>query len=329
MISKFMKHPVVSFLTRFGLSGLLLWYLSGKIDFQKTAEVMQSARIELILLGGFIFVFLNFVILYRWFIFIRALGLKSPVRDIMRFYFIGLAGNLFMPSAIGGDIIKIVGLCHGSDQKPKVVASVLLDRLSGFAGIVIVAIISFTFGYRLIEEPSVLVLIAMMGGASLAIALILFNETVYSFCCSVFNIFPKVKQALMNLHYDVMLLRDKKAEGFKAIGLSAMTHVITAFMWYLIAIGLKQDISFVYFLIFVPLVSVAASFPSIGGLGVREAGAAFLFSKVGMASGVAVSISLINFLYMVLIGVAGGVVYVFTVSSGRIQHNEPIKPAGV
>jgi len=42
MIKKTLKN-ILSFLLRFGISGLLLWYLSTKIDFDKTYEVLKSA----------------------------------------------------------------------------------------------------------------------------------------------------------------------------------------------------------------------------------------------------------------------------------------------
>jgi uncharacterized membrane protein YbhN (UPF0104 family) len=77
----------------------------------------------------------------------------------------------------------------------------------------------------------------------------------------------------------------------------------------------------IYFLIFIPMVCVASTFPSIGGLGVREAGAVYLFARIGIDSGIAASLSLINFLFMVVIGLIGGVFYVTTVSSRRLQHN--------
>ena len=49
-------------------------------------------------------------------------------------------------------------------------------------------------------------------------------------------------------------------------------------------------------------------------------GAAYLFAKIGMESGIAVSMSLINFLFMVMVGLVGGFIYVYTLSVGRIQY---------
>jgi len=95
-------------------------------------------------------------------------------------------------------------------------------------------------------------------------------------------------------------------------GRTCLPQITMAFTFFLVAKALHQDVALLYFLIFVPLICVASAMPSIGGLGVREAGAAFLLAKVGVESGVAVSISLINFIYMVLVGLLGGVIFMVT-----------------
>jgi len=202
-----------------------------------------------------------------------------------------------------------------------VVASVLLDRLSGFAGIVIVALVAYGFGFGLIDDKSIAIPIVIMAAASFLVIVVLFNQKVYHFCCQIFDKLPKIKSGLINMHNDILLLNHKKIEGFKAIGLSCLCQIFLAWGYYLVAKALHQDIAMVYFLIFVPIICVAAAFPSIGGLGVREAGAVYLFTKIGVDSGIAVSISLINFFFMVLFGLLGGVIYVTTLSSRRVQHN--------
>lgn len=311
----------VSFLARVVFSGALLWYLFSKIDVARIWEVLRGARPEFLVYAFIIFFVVNLVLLARWFIFIKALGVTSPARDIARYYFIGLFGNLFLPSTIGGDILKIYGLCRNSSQKTKVVASVLLDRLSGFAAIVVVSVMAFILGYRFLQEGVIVVPIIGMAVLAGGFACVLFNEKLYSFCCGIFAKLPKVQKALMGLHYDIALMKGKRREGFGAIAVSCLSQVIYAVCWYLIARSLSQDVDLIYFLIFVPLTCVAASFPSIGGLGVREIGTVYLFGKIGMGSEIAAGISLVNFIFMVLIGLLGGLIYVLTLSPGRIQHH--------
>jgi len=313
---------VLSFVLRIGLSLGLLYYVFSKIDLQKTAEVLKSADLNYIVLAFGAFLICNVILLYRWRIFIKALDLTAGFINIVKHFFYGLFGNLFLPTAIGGDLLKAVGLCKNSSQKPRVVASILLDRLSGFASIAIVAITAFIFGHQLIDDQSLIFPIVLMGACSVTIVAILLNEHFYSFFCKVFNWLPRFKESLMTMHYDIALLKEgnKYIEGVKAILLSCTGQFIFAVSYYLTAKALHQDIGLIYFLIFVPIICVVSSFPSIGGLGVREVGAVYLFSKIGIGSGIAVSLTLINFLFMVLIGIVGGFIYVYSISIGRVQH---------
>lgn len=311
---------ILSFFFRFALSGALLWWLFSKIDINKTTDVLKTADRNFIAAALAVYFLIYYILLVRWFVYVKALNLRISFRTVFRYFSIGVFGNLFLPSAIGGDLIKIYGLCKDSSEKPKVVASVLLDRLSGYAGLVVVASIAFVFGYRWLNDVSVFILIlGLAGGWSLVMAVLL-NEKLYAGCCRIFAFWPKVKKSIMKMHYDIAMLNNKARALGQTIALSCLAQITYAAVFYLVAKALHQDIGMIYFLIFVPLISVAAAFPSIGGLGVREAGAAYLFAKVGVEPGIAVSISLINFLYMILAGLIGGVIYVVTLSSRRIQY---------
>jgi uncharacterized protein (TIRG00374 family) len=297
------------------LSGVLLGCLFRMIDVEKTMALVKSADLMYVFYSFAFFVLIHFFLLIRWGVFIRALGLKAAVVNVVRFFFIGLFGNLFLPSSIGGDVIKTIGLCKNSQQKPKVVASVLLDRLSGFAGMVVVAIFTFVIGYRYINDITLLVSIGVMALVSTTLVLVLFNERLYAFCCRIFDPFPQIKKGLMHVHYDIVLLKGHYQALFQSVGLSCLGQIVLAVIWYLLAKALHQDISFIYFLIFVPLICVVSALPSIGGLGVREAGATLLLARVGVDSGVSLSISLFNFVFMVLMGVIGGIVFIATKTS--------------
>ncbi|MCR4338243.1 MAG: flippase-like domain-containing protein [Candidatus Omnitrophica bacterium] len=310
---------IFSFFLRLGLSVLLLAYLFRKVDFEKTAVTLQGADFSFVGYAFGVFVILNFLLLARWTILIRALQLRIPGRVITRYFFVGLFGNLFLPSAIGGDLIKIIGLCRYNSERPKIVATVLLDRLSGFVGIVLTAIIAFLFGWKLVNHPTIITAIIAMAVGSCLVGIVLFNQKVYSACCWIFSAFPRLKKALMQMHYDIMMLKDNPLALVQVVGISMICQVGLAISFYCVARALHQEIALGHLLIFVPMICVASSLPSIGGLGVREAGAAYLFAKVGVETGVSVSISLVNFLFMVLVGLAGGVIYFVTKNSYHDQ----------
>lgn len=309
-----------SFFIRFGLSFALLAWLFSKIDRQKTLEVFQSADAGLLLLALAVFLFNNVILLARWMVVMRGLKLKVSFFESARSYFIGLFGNLFLPSSIGGDILKAYTLCKHSKDHTKVVASVLLDRLSGFAGIVIMALASFAIGYKMINKPALILPVVILGCVSVAAALVLFNRSAYGWMCGVVNAFPKFKEKLMAMHDDIALLKASPRHGLGAIAISIAGQMSFILVFFLIAKSLGQNVSIGYFCVFVPLICVISMIPSIGGLGVREMGSVQLFASAGVASEAAVSMSLMVFVFMVIVGLIGGLVYVITLYPRRIQH---------
>jgi uncharacterized protein (TIRG00374 family) len=314
------KKSILSLLIRLALSfGLLAWIFS-RIDVAHTYEVIRGANLGYLSWAFCVFFLINIVVLFRWYIFVKALDLDAPFRAVVKWFFIGLFCNLFLPSSVGGDVVKTIGLAKIVKHKPKVFASVVLDRLSGFAGIVVIAAIMFFLGYEHIPDRSVGGSIVVMTLVSLTITVVLFSNRIYSFCCASFNRWPAIKQNLMSVHYDIALMKGKVGEGVLSILFSCFSQVALAY--FLVSKALNQDVGFFYFLIFSPLICVVTALPSIGGLGVREMGWAYFLAKVGVVQGVAVSISLISFLFMVIVGLIGGVIYVVTLLDRRVQPHQ-------
>jgi len=192
---------ILSFLLRFGLSALLLVYLFHKIDFNKIVLTIKDADSSWLIPAGIIFFALNFILLFRWRIIIQALELKVPFISVLNSFFIGLFFNLFLPSSTGGDIVKVLGLFRDTQEKAKVVASVVFDRLSGFIYIATISFFIYLFAGKMINDRSVFVSIMILTTLSILLLLVLFNEKIFSFIFSVFNRYPKVKDSLMRLHW--------------------------------------------------------------------------------------------------------------------------------
>lgn len=318
-----------SFFLRFGLSFILLGWLFTKIDFKHMWEAVKDADLNYIILGFGVFVLTNFIIFWRWVIIIKALDLPAHPFNAMRWFFVALFFNLFLPTSVGGDVVRGIGLGKEVNSKGKVFASIVLDRLAGFTGIVFIASAAFWGGRNIVQDSSIMSSIFIMAGVSITIFIVLFSRRVFKWATHVFSGWPPVKNALVNVHHDLLLMKGKQKEAFYSILLSALAQFVLAFEFYLVAKAMHQDIHLIYFVIFSPLVCVATSLPSIGGLGVREVGWVYLLSKVGVPEGVALGLSLLNFGFMVLVGLMGGLFYVLTLSSRRVQHHKksaPLRP---
>ena len=302
------------------LSCALLVWLFMTIDYKHIWAAVKDSDMRYMSAAGIIFFTINFLIIWRWRILMKAVGLKANSLSSMRWYFIGLFSNLAPISTVGSDLIKGLGLANETGHKPKVFASIVLDRLSGFAGIVILAAIAFLCGHGIIENKLVILAIAAMSIVSAIIAVMLFSHRIFSFACKAFAVWPKVKDSLMRLHYDIVLLKGKQQKGWESIAISIGAQIVLAIEFYLSAKGLHQNIPLVYFIIFSPIVCVVTSLPSIGGLGFREISWVYLLPLVGVSKEMAGGLSLINSAFTIISGLLGGLFYVSTLPSGRLQY---------
>ncbi len=312
----------LSFAGRLALSIGLLGWLFTKIDWKEIIAAVRGADAALLWWSFGIYCLINIILFVRWYILMLAMGLKASVGWVFRYFFIGLFCNLFLPTSIGGDVIKAIGLSGRVGQKPKVFASIVLDRLSGFAGLVLVALLAYSISTRIVDAPSVVVPIAILAVGSLVIGGMLFHVPTYTFFCSVFKPFPRLHKALMDMHADVMLMKGKKRTAWGCVAISGVIQVMGAYMYYLIALALHLKIRQLYFIIFAPIVGTVTMLPSLGGLGVREVGWVYFLGKVGVGRELAVGISLISFFFIIIIGLVGGIVYVSTAPARRVQCSE-------
>ncbi len=314
MNDKKSRNRFLSTILAFAVSGISLVYLYRSIDIEKAIEIFRAAHLQFIFYAFFISCLTMLFLLFRWLLFLWALGIKIPTLSVVRYFCIGLFGNPILPSSIGGDVIKVLGLCRFTDEKAKVVASVLLDRISGFIGMIVVAFSAFLVGFRLLNDFFLLIVILGMAVLASLILAVLFIEPIYAFFVCWSGRLPKLKNSLMQMHYDMTLLKDQKHIFFKAIAISVLGQVVCSYCYYLLSIGLLQDVRLFYFLIFLPLISMASAVPSIGGLGVREWVITILLAKIGVAKEISVNLGFLNYIFMVVIGLIGGFIFVVSQS---------------
>jgi len=298
--------------------GLLTWVFL-TTNYKDIWQHIKGSDIRYMSAAGIIFFLINFLIIWRWRILMKAVGLKTGRLSSMRWFFISLFSSLAPISTVGSDVIRGLGLAGEVGHKPKIFASIVLDRLSGFAGIVILAVIAFFFGKGIVTNKLVIVAITAMSIGSGIIVVVLFSHRIFSFACRAFHAWPKVKDNLMRLHFDIVLLKGRQRQGWEAIAISIGAQIILAIEFYFCAKGMHQNIPLVYFVIFSPIVCVVTSLPSIAGLGFREISWGFLLHLVGVSPDIAKGLGLINSAFTIIAGLLGGLFYVTTFSTGRVQ----------
>jgi glycosyltransferase 2 family protein len=75
----------------------------------------------------------------RWWILMRCRGIPANWWRTLRLVMVGAFCNFFLPGTEGGDIVKAWGAAKGSGRRMDAVMSVVFDRITGLAGLVLLA----------------------------------------------------------------------------------------------------------------------------------------------------------------------------------------------
>ncbi len=122
------------------VSVALTYFIFTKINFSDVLEVLKRAKAGYLILAILLFIISKALNAFRLNLYFHAIGVQLTQISNLKLYLLGMFYNLFLPGGIGGDAYKgyVIQKKYRSGTK-KVVAVLLLDRLSGMLFIFIYA----------------------------------------------------------------------------------------------------------------------------------------------------------------------------------------------
>jgi len=305
---------------------LVILFKISKISLRDLAMDIKGADKLLLITGFGIFFFSYFLGFLRWRMLLKAAGICIPLRKLISSFSGGIFFSIFLPSTIGGDIVRTADLGEHTKKVKSVIASVFLDRLSGYIGLVMIILPAILLGKDLIQDRIVFSSVTAIVIVLAIVLLVLFNSRIYSLI-SKFLSAPgagRVKETIKDIHQEIHIFRNHKRVIICNLALSVLIQVISPLSIYFIGCALGLKINFIYFLIFLPIIGAITLIPiSIGGLGLREGLFVVYFAKAGVIKQLALAMSLLSFSFIVIYGSIGGIIYVLTVRHRRLQSNQP------
>ncbi len=126
------------------LTGLAAAYLLWKIDVARTVDVLGGTRPGWFLLAVCVMVGTAVPMALRWQWLLRAQGISERLRWLVRAYFVSYAAGQILPTAIGGDAVRIFETSRRHPGRTADIAAiVLLERALGGAGTVLLGAAGF------------------------------------------------------------------------------------------------------------------------------------------------------------------------------------------
>jgi len=263
---------------------------------------------------------------YRWQLLFRALGERVSFWRLTELYLIGMFFNHFLPTGIGGDVVKIYEISRRESHTSTAISTTLADRLTGILGSSLVALGAVLVDHK--EVPPLLTqAVLVVSSGIVAGTLLLTQRQILDAVVSKIGIF----QRLMSIHQVQRLYQALTGYTVTDIAKTVLVSLpFTAMLivtQVLIARSLDVGLALKYFLLFVPLIALANMLPiSFNGLGVREGTYQLLFVPVGVSAALAVAMSLAFHVVRLMTGLIGGVLYLFSNVRGQLAHNDCQQP---
>jgi hypothetical protein len=302
------------------VSSILLAVLFWRVDRAVFLRSLQALPLPL-LVGCMGLYALGYVIsTLRWQGLLLAEGIRVAFWRLSVVYFQGAFFNLFLPTLIGGDLVRgyfIHKMTRGHDAS---IASILVDRLSGFAALMLIAMTALVLSYGTLDDPQVALAVITVAGLFAAVMIVLLNERFTSRAFGLLRLvaLARFQAKLQGLVEAIRRYRGHRRALGQALLLSALLQALIIVTYYLIGVGLNIGVPLVYFFVFVPLITTLAMLPvSVAGLGVREGVVVYLFAKVGVDAATALGMSLVWFSLTFVVSCLGGLAFLLDTHTAK------------
>jgi uncharacterized membrane protein YbhN (UPF0104 family) len=291
----------------------LLAVLFSRVDASRLWAVAREASIGW--LGVALLLYLAMVLssAVRWGVLLRALHVRLPFSFLTQSFLVATFFNNFLPSNIGGDVIRITDTAPAAGSKTLATTVVLIDRGLGLLGLALMAATgaSLMTGMALDPVGPRVLWAGFALGAIVATPALLMPDTV-----------AKLLQPLRVFHQEWVdariekltyaLTRFKETPGALALCFAGAVVVqgILVLFYVAIAHSMQIPIGFSELAVIVPISFIVQMVPvSLNGFGVREATFGFYFTRLGLPLESALLVSFVGAALIMVFSLSGGVAY--------------------
>ncbi|MEP7307107.1 MAG: lysylphosphatidylglycerol synthase transmembrane domain-containing protein [Acidobacteriota bacterium] len=302
-------------LAKVGVSIGLLWLLFSRIDVSALWKSARQASLPWMLVALAVYAVNVLASTWRWQLLLDAQGIQVRSRFLLGSLLVALFFNNFLPSNIGGDVIRIRDTARPAGSKTLATAVVLMDRVLGLMGLVLVAAFSATVtgashrpGMQM--WPMWLWVGFLAGAAASAPALLApagFGRLLQPL--AVFH--PQwVTERIDTVTSVLSRFRDRPVALASCFGGAVLVQASMVVFFFFVTYALHLHLTFWDLAVIVPLSFIVQMLPvSLNGFGVREATYAFYFRSIGQPIESAILMSLVGTALVMAFSLSGAAVW--------------------
>lgn len=251
---------------------------------------------------------------WRWGLLLTAQDIKLPFRTLTSSFLVATFFNNFLPSNIGGDVVRVADTAPAAGSKTLATTVVLLDRGIGLLGLVLIAAVGASTTSRLADGgpvPPVLLWAGFCGAMGLLTPAVLRPHAFARLLHPLRIVHPSwVDERLARL--TTALSRFGRSPGALAacFGGAVLVQAVLVGFYVAIAHSMRIPVGFTELAVIVPVTFIVQMLPvSMNGFGIREATFGFYFTRLGLPLESALLVSFMGAALIMLFSLSGAVAY--------------------
>ncbi len=295
-----------------GLLAVLIW----RSDAPKLWHYVRSASLGW--LGAALGVYFVMILAsaWRWGLLLEAQGVAVPVSTLTGSFLVATFFNNFLPSNIGGDVIRIADTAKPARSKTLAATVVLMDRGVGLLGLVLLAAAAASTAGREGVPPGPVPAWALWatfaGAVAVAAPAVLAPGLIVRLLAPLRRLHPEWVGARLERFSEVLArFRSAPAALAGCFGGAVLVQALLVGFYAAVAHAIGVHVSPWHMAVVVPISFLVQMIPlSLNGFGLREATFSFYFARLGLPIEAALVISLLGAGLVMLFSLSGAAVYV-------------------
>lgn len=308
-------RQILIWAVKIGVSGGLLYLLLSRVDVGRLWMAARTASLSWLAAALALYFGMVLISAWRWGLLLRVQRVDASFGTLLNSFLVATFFNNFLPSNIGGDVIRIRDTSRAARSRTLATTVVLLDRGLGLLGLVFVSALGASLASARSEAvgpigPGLLWL-TFAGGVAMTVAMVVLPHGL-----------GRLLRPLESLHQEWVRERiDQLTEAlhrFRAapralvlgfFGAILVQMTIVAF-YAAVARALAIPVPFAHLAILIPLSFIVQMLPiSVNGFGVREGLFTFYFAQLHLPAESALALSFVSAALIMLFSTSGAVAY--------------------
>lgn len=298
------------------VSVALLTLLVSKSDAPRLWAYVRSASVGWLVAALGLYLLMVLASAWRWGLLLDAQGVHVGAGRLTQSFLVATFFNNFLPSNIGGDVVRIADTAKEARSRTLAATVVLMDRGIGLLGLVLLAAIAATMaaGSGAVQGPvpSWMLWGGFVAATAVSAPAVVAPGTVEWVLQPLRRLHPEWVGARLEALTGV-LMRFRQAPGALA-GCFAGAVLVQALLvgfYAAVARSIGVPVSPWHMAVVVPMSFLVQMLPlSVNGFGLREATFSFYFSRLGLPIEAALVVSLLGAGLMMVFSLSGAAVYV-------------------